>query len=354
MKTSKGVKRGKSPAKGTEILPAPMEPLKRLENAAVRDITVARQVLGLFDCLIGALDSSPFAPNRYRLVDVRTYPTALQKDVRSLVEWALVPVLHDVGPIYRSSSVIKAAVIQMRRESVLGKRYRRRAELLGRQYPTIGQGDWSPYGTVFELLSDERGKPLTDRVLAMAQAFKPSRIQVVQHNVPLNGEWTVGVLTIRLSEDGYTVGRVALSVEVPKPVAGQKTGRIEGELIDFFETGTEGVIWTIDDERRHGREALETICEGDNLTIEDQLGVVLWKGVIRCDKKIGWQRYRMNPEYGQQTALGHWVHWIQEGFKADDWVRYFIRPAHYRLHGILLKKKGPERNSRLGPGEKGD
>jgi hypothetical protein len=349
MNTIKGVKREKGSMRGAEILPTPIEPLKRIEDAAVRDITVARQALGLFDCLIGALDGSPFTPNRFRLVDVRTFPPALQREARVLVEWALVPVLHDIGPIYRSSSAIKAAVIQIRRESVLGKRYRRRTVVLSRQYPPIGQPDWSPYGTVFDLLPDECGKPLTERVLAMAQAFKPTRIQVVQHNAPLNGEWTVGVLTIRLNEDGYTVGKIALSVEVSKPAATRRTGRIEGELVDYFETGTEGVVWTIDDERRHGREALETICEGDHLTIEDQLGIVLWKGVIRCDKKTGWQRYRMNPEYGQQIALGHWVHWVHKGCKPDDWARFFIRPGNDRLRGVLLKKRGAKRDPKLGP-----
>ena len=167
----------------------------------------------------------------------------------------------------------------------------------------------------------------------------------------MNGTWTVGVLTIRLNEDGYTVGKVTLALDVSKQAAGPEVRRVEGELIDFFETGniTEGVIWMVDDERRHGREALEMICEGDHLTIEDQLGTTRWKGVIRCDKKTGWRKYPANPEYGQQCALGHWVHWIQRGFTPDDWARFFIRPDYDRLRGILVKGVGAKRDPRLGP-----
>ena len=125
--------------------------------------------------------------------------------------------------------------------------------------------------------------------------------------------------------------------------------RFEGELIDFFETGTEGVIWMLEDDRGIGREALEPICEGDRLTILDQLGNELWRGIIRCDKKIGLRPYPLNPQYGQQCALGHWVHWIQHGFKPDDWAKFFIRPDHDRLRGVLVRKPGIKRNPRLGP-----
>jgi hypothetical protein len=51
--------------------------------------------------------------------------------------------------------------------------------------------------------------------------------------------------------------------------------------------------------------ALHNICEGDRLTILNQVGKVQWHGVIRCDKEVGWHRYPLNPNYGQQCALGH-------------------------------------------------
>ena len=325
------------------------DPLRRIESAAADDITVARVALGFLDCLAGRYQASPFPGYRGCLLDVRQFPHKLKKDARLLVDWALMPAQHDIFEVYRSSRNIEKAVIRMRRESTLGRRMRHRAGRLMRIYPPIEQGKWGPFGTVFDLLPDECGKPLTERVVTLAQAFKPAMLQIVPRDHSMNGEWTVGVLTIRLSEDRYTVDKVTLALELPNQAALSESSRFEGELIDYFETGSEGVVWMIEDERRHGREALEMICEGDHLTIEDQLGRMRWKGIISCDKKTGWQRYPLNPEYGQQCALGHWVHWIQRGFTPDDWARFFIRPDYDRLHGILVKRGRGKRDPRLGP-----
>lgn len=76
---------------------------------------------------------------------------------------------------------------------------------------------------------------------------------------------------------------------------------------------------------------------GDNMAME--LG-------CRSAQQTGWQRYPMNPEYGQQIAL---VHWIPKGLEPDDWAQFFIRPDHDRLLGILVKKKGAERDPRFAP-----
>jgi hypothetical protein len=113
---------------------------------------------------------------------------------------------------------------------------------------------------------------------------------------------------------------------------------IHGVLEDFFETGTEGVIWSVVSDDGRGYEALYTIEAGDHLTILDPLGHRLWAGIIRRDRKSGWRRYPLNPKCCQPCALGHWVHWTQRGFKPDDWARYFIRPEYDRLRGILRKK----------------
>jgi len=76
-----------------------------------------------------------------------------------------------------------------------------------------------------------------------------------------------GSLTIRLAEDEYTVESITFVVEAPARTKASTPHRVEGELIGFFETGTEGVIWSIEDDSRFGRDAMETICEGDHLTI---------------------------------------------------------------------------------------
>lgn len=132
---------------------------------------------------------------------------------------------------------------------------------------------------------------------------------------------------------------------------------VEGPLIDFFETGTEGLIWCVLDEKKSGREALEFLCEGDHLTVFDRRGRKIWTGTIRCDKRTGWRRYPVPPgasaewramKLGQQCALGCWIHWCQVGMKPDAWGRLFIRPEHQRYRGVLRKKRGV-RDPRLGP-----
>jgi len=218
-----------------------------------------------------------------------------------------------------------------------------------RQHPQLSPEKWSPFGSLYPLMRGEIGKPLTERVVTSALALKPEIFQIVPHDAYLNSTWTIGALTIRLNDDGYTIGDITLAVAQPNQAAGPALRRFEGELIDYFETGTEGVIWMVEDDGRLGRAALEPICEGDGLTILDQLGKILWRGVVRCDKKIGLRPYPLNPEYSQQCALGHWVHWIQKGFKPDDWARFFIRPEYDRLRGILVHKTGSKRNPQLGP-----
>jgi len=332
-----------------KAIPAPPESLQRLKTAAAGDLALARLTLGLFQAVLGREWKMVFPGYYGGLIDCQLFPARLRRDALAVANWASTPMQHDIIEVYRSSRDVEASVIRMRRDSALGRRLRRRVARLMRIHPPIEKGKWGPFGTVFELLSDQCGKPLTERVITLGRAFKPAVLQVVPHSESMNGTWTVGVLTIRLSEDGYTVSKVTLALDVPKSEAFPESRRFEGELVDYFETGTEGVVWMIEDECRHGRGALEVICEGDHLTIEDQLGRTRWRGVIRCDKKTGWQKYPLNPEYGQQCALGHWVHWIQQGFTPDDWARFFIRPDYDRLRGVLVRKPGVKRDPRLGP-----
>jgi hypothetical protein len=67
-----------------------------------------------------------------------------------------------------------------------------------------------------------------------------------------------GVLTIRLAEDEFTVESTTFAVGAPAQTGTFTPYRVEGELIDFFETGCEGAIWSIEDDSRFGRGAMET------------------------------------------------------------------------------------------------
>jgi hypothetical protein len=334
-----------------EITYAPAGALKRIEAAAVKDLYIARLALGLLECIYRWDRKAIFIGQPAGLLEWCLLPRRLHGDVRALINWALLPTRHDVIAIYGASKNIRSAVQEMRSRSALGKHFRARARRLMRRFPALPSSKWGKQANTFNLLPDEIGKPLSNRALDLAKAFRPSTLQVLRHDEPINGAWTDGVLTIRLSEDGYTVAEIGIALDLPEQVSQKSSRRVEGDLIDYFETGTEGVIWMLEDDSRHGREALEAICEGDHLTITDQLGAIMWHGTIRCDKKTGRRPYPMNPQYGQQCALGCWVHWIQEGFKPDAWASFFMRGDDARLRGVLVKKHGRKRDPRLGPEE---
>src|SRR6185369_12516300 len=113
---------------------------------------------------------------------------------------------------------------------------------------------------------------------------------------------------------------------------------IEGELFDWFETGLEGVVWTLLDDIHEAHAGLHVIKEGDHLTIYGRDRSMLWQGTIRCDRETGRIPRPTNPDFKQQAALGQWVHWIQAGFEPDRWAAFFIRPDNDRLRGVLIKR----------------
>ena len=114
---------------------------------------------------------------------------------------------------------------------------------------------------------------------------------------------------------------------------------IKGPLLDWSETGTEGVVWCVENEETSGYEAIEPLRAGDHLTVFDRVGNQVWAGHIQCDIKTGWTQSPYNPSYGKQSALGYWIHWVQEGFAPDDWARFFIRSPEDRYRGVLVRER---------------
>lgn len=125
---------------------------------------------------------------------------------------------------------------------------------------------------------------------------------------------------------------------------------IEGRLEGFFETGTEGVVWMIykDGYNPGNYNALESIEAGDHLTVFNEDGSIAWEGEIDPDYEVGYTTYPRNPEYGQQAALGCWVHWIQKGFQPDDWAKFFIqsKATFEGLRAKLVKNEYSEEHTR--------
>ena len=139
---------------------------------------------------------------------------------------------------------------------------------------------------------------------------------------------------------------------------------IVGVLHGFFETGTEGVIWAVEEDGKNGYEALKIIDKNDELIIYNVDNTIKWEGKIDPDFKVGWCAYpwvmeshkqsmfcgkskdcseghdikwAQNHNLGQQVSNGMYVHWIQKGFSPDDWGKMFFHsPA---LKAKLIKNK---------------
>jgi len=318
----------------------PQAALAKLEQAACRDLTVARLTLGLLDAIIGGEPSFLFPSYRWRLCEVKWLPPKLAESAAQIMAWGarrgvvLNSLLASRANITRAMLALRRQSPHGRRRVVLANRWRRKYPRLK---PSLGKSAARPQPLrTVDILHDEVGRPLSDATIRLVRALRPSQIEILAHEEGEYCSWRTGAVKIRLAQDGYTVTAITLVLAVE---AGKRLRKIRGVLEDFFETGTEGVIWSVVSEDDHGYDALYPIEEGDHLAIQDQLGRKLWSGIICCDRKAGWRRYPLNPKCGQPCALGHWIHWTQRGFKPDDWARYFIRPEYDRLRGILRKRR---------------
>lgn len=110
-----------------------------------------------------------------------------------------------------------------------------------------------------------------------------------------------------------------------------KSQEFEGVLWAWFETGTEGLIWTVlkdsAEEDLTSYDNMLIIESGDHLIVFDTDNTELFNGVIDQDRKVGWQEYPQNPGNGQPCALGCWIHWTQRGWSPDEWAKLFLKNA---------------------------
>jgi len=106
---------------------------------------------------------------------------------------------------------------------------------------------------------------------------------------------------------------------------------VRGRLEAYFETGTEGVYWSLVDPGRPGYDGLWTLRNGDQLRIIDTTDETLWSGEIQFEYTTNWQPYPMNPEHGQQAVQGFWVHGLQEDFDPDRWATLFLQSYRAEL-----------------------
>jgi len=133
---------------------------------------------------------------------------------------------------------------------------------------------------------------------------------------------------------------------------------IKGLLYGHFETGCEGTMPAIqmyehisEDGKSWSYEGLEIVDPEDHLIVmqngEVILDVILNDYVTSCDSNddtvlidepgfvARWERYPLNPIYGQLHINGYWVHWLPKNVDLKLWWDIFFQNRNY--DGILIK-----------------
>lgn len=95
---------------------------------------------------------------------------------------------------------------------------------------------------------------------------------------------------------------------------------IRGVLDAFFETGTEGVLWSLHDPGLPGYDALNVLEDGDALRVLDSGGGTLWEGTVDLDR----ESCQPPGSRGGQAVLGLWVHGVQRDMDPEAWARMFL------------------------------
>ena len=95
--------------------------------------------------------------------------------------------------------------------------------------------------------------------------------------------------------------------------------QIFGRLEAFFETGTEGVVWSLVDHGLPGYDGLWPLQFGDHLDVLDADGETLWQGII----KLEYANRKVATHY-QQEVFGYWVNGLQDGEDAETWAKLFF------------------------------
>lgn len=124
---------------------------------------------------------------------------------------------------------------------------------------------------------------------------------------------------------------------------------ISGRLEPFFETGTEGVIWSVNDPSMPGYDGLWPLYNGDHLRIIGVHDETVWAGTIEFEYERNWQRFPYNPSHGQQAVNDFWVHGLERTLAPETWAAYFFE--QYRAELTLGPEQRPFRRQHpfLGP-----
>lgn len=109
-----------------------------------------------------------------------------------------------------------------------------------------------------------------------------------------------------------------------------------GQLEAFFETGTEGVVWSVVEHNKVGYDALNCLQNGDYLKVFAPDETVLFEGEILLEWSRNKQASPLNPEYVKQVVNGLWVNGLQYNVAPDDWSLWFTNT--YRCEFMILER----------------
>ena len=111
----------------------------------------------------------------------------------------------------------------------------------------------------------------------------------------------------------------------------EKPAPLQGQLEAFWETGTEGVIWSFYEDSKQGYDGLHCLKKGDLLRVFNDASKkeVIFEGKVDLEYKRRYRPYPMNPQYGQQEVFGMWVHGFQRNADPEAWAKMFFdgKPA---------------------------
>lgn len=114
---------------------------------------------------------------------------------------------------------------------------------------------------------------------------------------------------------------------------------LSGKLDAFYETGTEGVIWSFDEDGKYGYDGLHCLEKGDIIKVFNDASrkQVIFEGVIDLEYASRRRAFLLNPQYSGQEVFGYWVRGLQKGVDPETWARMFFdgKPAQ------LVRPKKP-------------
>ena len=97
--------------------------------------------------------------------------------------------------------------------------------------------------------------------------------------------------------------------------------QVHGNLSAYFETGMEGIHWSLIDPTKKGYDGLHILKDGHHLTIHSKdKKTTLWQG----DIKLEYERNMSTGRRKQQCVLNHWIHGLQEDVDPETRASYFF------------------------------